>query len=126
MKIGRTPTGPLNSLITRRSNTYTIYEESGGDQSWNGKSSLTSTGTSVSIDVHSQRTSSQQYPTGETFETSLRGVMTTDAYSTDVQSGNCIVHSGTVYEMTVDGWPDDGSPSIYILDLEERTDLVPP
>jgi len=116
----------LNTLINRRSNTYTIYEEVGGDQSWNGTATLNSTTTSVRIDVHTQRTSPQQYPTGETFETSLRGMMTTDERTTDVQNGNCIVHGGAVYEMTVDGWPDVANPSVYLLDLEERTDLQPP
>ena len=126
MHFGNLPTGPLNALINQRANTYTIYEEMGDVDGWNGSASLNSTGTSVRIDVHSQQTAPQQYPTGETFETSLQGLLTTDNHSSDVANGNCIVHSGTVYEMTVDGWPDDADPSVYLLELEERTDLQPP
>lgn len=126
MRIGRTPTGPLNLLINRRSNLYTIYEEDGDTDDWNGSASLVSTNTSVNIDVHNQRTAPQQYPTGEEFETSLQGLVTVDEKTAEIANGNCIVHNGTVYEMTVDGWPDDEDPSVYVLELTERTDLVAP
>jgi len=126
VRIGRVPVGPLNALIRRRSNPYTIYTEDGDTDGWNGKDSLVSTNTSVDIDVYNQQTSPEQYPTGETFEKALQGIMTTDAKVPEITNGNCIVHNGTVYEMAVDGWPDDADPSVYLLELTERTDLASP
>jgi len=126
MRIGRVPTGPLDSIIRRNSNPYTVYEENGDTDDWNGKATLTSTNTTVDIDVYNQSTSNEQYPTGETFETTLQGILTTDSKVPEIANGNCIVHNGTVFEMVVDGWPDESDPSVYILELTERTDLTAP
>lgn len=126
MNLGRVPTGPLNTLISRRSSPYTIYTEAEDEEGWTEGSSLSSTNTVVDIDVHGQRTSPQQYPTGETFESTLQGMVTVGDKVSELTNGNCIVHSGTVYEITVYGWPDDEQPSIFVLELDERTDLTPP
>lgn len=126
MRIGRLPTGPLDQLIEQRSTPFTIYKEMGDVDGWNGKASLQSTNTTVSIDVHRQSKAPSQYPTGEQTEGSLQGLLTTAEYNDDVVNGNCIVHSGTVYEMTVNGVPTDANPYVYVVDLDVRSDLSPP
>jgi hypothetical protein len=126
MNIGRVPTKPFESLLDRRANQYTIYEETGGNDDWNGQSTLSGTDTTAQIDVHQHRSSPQSYPTGETYRTQLQGLLSSDEKTDDIENGACIVHGGQVFEMTIDPWPDADSTTVYVLSLEERTDLSVP
>lgn len=126
MNLGRVPTGPLNSLLERRSDTYTVYEEGSGGDDWNDSNTLSSTSTRADIDVFGQRSRPESYPTGEQREATLSALMAVSEKTDDVTDGNCLVHGGTVFEMTVDAWPDSTNTSVYQIALDERTDLSPP
>lgn len=126
MRIGRKPTGPMDMIVRRQAQPYIIYEEMGDTDGWNGKASLQSTNTTVEIATHNQSLSPQQYPTGEQTEGSMQGLVTTDDHVDVIDDGYCIVHSGTIYEMTVNGVPTDDDPDIYAITFEPRSDLQPP
>jgi hypothetical protein len=126
MHVGRVPTRPLDALLDMRADSYTIYSEDGDTDDWNGSSSLVDTGTSAYIDVYGHRSRPESYPTGETRETSLSALMASSEKSADITDGNCIVHGGQVFEMTVDPWPSAENVDVYQISLDERTDLTVP
>lgn len=131
MNIGRVPTRPLNHLLGRRSQSYVIYEETGGNDDWNGSNNLSpivvnGSNMTANIDVHGHQSTPESYPTGETYRTQLQGLMSVDQMADEITNGVCIVHGGQVFEVTLDPWPDADAPSVYVLELEERTDLSVP
>lgn len=128
MRHGRTPVGPLRSIIRMEAHLYTVNrptgESTGETDGWGEQppDSFVTPKPTAKLDLFEPRESREEYPIGESVEASLSGVCLPSA---DIEEYDIVTHGTGHFEVTTkEPWPDEDNPRFYTLTLTERKNVT--